>query len=107
MIDHINVTRSAILSLTSTRPDRITLPITQNNVTDVSDAQTIHKDISHRYFPGYLGRFTVQFQDIAGLKNKDIFFLIPKFSREGSLGFQVTILSVHGNCILWFNQRVD
>jgi hypothetical protein len=72
-----------------------TLPVTEDNITNITDTQTINIHIARSYLAGYSRRLLAEFQYFPIFEHKGIFF--RQAYRLGQLGMQtqMTVLSMN------------
>ena len=87
------------------------LPVPEDHVAHVANAQAVHQDVAHRHLSGDLrGDFAAlfsQLQNVSRAENKDPVAPVAQLFCDLGLGDQMPVFAVDRNGDLWLDQGID
>ena len=83
------------------------LAVAKHDVSDIADSDPVYQDIAHLDLFTDNGSVFSELQDITGMQDKNILFVIPQTSQELRLGLEVPVLSVNGDAVSGLHEVVD
>ena len=75
------------------------LTVTKDNVSDITDTKTVYKNCSCLNGSCYLSTVFIHFKNVAGFKDKDIFFRDTEILNHMFLCGQMAVFTMNRNCI--------
>ena len=83
------------------------LAVTQNDVSDISDTESVDHDGSSVDFASYCCAVLIEFHDITGIHEEDVLFRDAEALCYFCVCFQMTVFAVYRDRVFRFYQGVD